>query len=182
MNTQTNNGALQKYWGWVLTLGILLVVLGCVAVGTPFLATITSIVVFGWLLIFSGFSQFFFTFSYRESDNFFMYVLISILTMLIGIFIVANPEATAITATLLLAAFFLAVGIFRVYSALVLRFRNWGWMLVGGLISVVLGILILLHWPSSALWIIGLFIGIELLFTGWSFILAALVLKNARAP
>jgi len=175
MDIQTSN---NPGWGWVLFVGILLLLIGAAAAASPFITTITSVVVFGWLLIFAGIAQLVFSFSYRTTSNFLMHIFTSILTVLIGVLIIANPEVTAITVTLLLAAFFLAAGISRIISALSLRFPQWGWILFGGMLSVVLGALILLHWPSSALWVIGLFIGIELIFTGWTFILAAFVLKK----
>lgn len=180
MDIEFNTNPPHKYWGWVFLIGIFLLIVGGIAVAAPFITTITSMFIFGWLMIFAGASQLVFAFTYRHSDNFFIYTLTSILTILIGALIVANPAATAAAMTLLLAVFFLGAGIFRIYTALALRFQHWGWMLFGGILSFILGVLILMHWPTSALWIIGLFIGIELLFTGWSFILSAFVLKNTK--
>lgn len=178
MDPIVRDNPLKKYWGWILTTGIILLILGTIAVAAPFIATITSVIVFGWCLIFAGVSQIILTFAYRQSNDFFLHALIALLTILIGIFMAFDPAATAITLTLLLAAFFLAAGIFRVYGAIVFRFPQWGWVLIGGILSIILGILILIHWPSSAFWVIGLFIGIELIFTGWSFLMASYIVKR----
>lgn len=178
MNVHTHRRVPQKHRGYVFFVGLLLLLLGSAAISAPIIATITSIEVFGWLLIFAGLSQLIFTFFYHESNTFSMHALISILTILMGVLTIIHPEITADTITLLLAAFFLAIGFVRIYSALILRFKEWGWTFVGGILSTLLGILILLHWPSSELWTLGLFIGIELIFTGWSFIFVMIVLKR----
>lgn len=169
----------KNYWGWMFAIGIILIIIGVLAIAAPFVATFASVVALGWLLIIAGVAQLLFTFSARQSSDFLLHSLIALFTLLIGILMVTHPTTTAMTLTILLAAFFFTLGLFRIYSALLLRFSNWGWVLVGGIIAIILGILILVHWPSSALWVIGLFIGIDLVFTGWAFILSGLLLKKA---
>lgn len=175
MNTEH---LLSKYWGWIFFIGIILVIIGAIAIATPFVATITSVVVFGWLLIFSGIIQLLYSFFGRHTNSLFMQSFVALLTILIGILMVSNPTVTAMALTLLLAVFFLTAGIFKIYGAVVWRFPQWGWTLVSGILSFILGILILVHWPSSALWVIGLFIGIDLIFTGWSLMAGSFVFKK----
>lgn len=172
--------SLQTYWGWVFFMGLLLLVIGVIAIAAPFVTTLASIVFFGWLLVIGGIAEIGFAITHRNSDYFLMHSLVGLLTIVVGFLMVFNPTITAMTFTLLLAVFFLGVGIFRIFSSVAVRFTNWGWAFIGGILSVILGALILIHWPSSALWVIGLFIGIDLLFTGWSFIIASLVLKNVK--
>ena len=89
-----------------------------------------------------------------------------------------TPGITLAALTLLIAAFFLSSGLFKIIGALVSRFKGWGWYFLSGLISLALGILILVHWPSSSLWVIGLFIGIDLIFVGWSLVMISLFVKK----
>jgi uncharacterized membrane protein HdeD (DUF308 family) len=171
----------NRYWGALLALGIILVIIGILAISSPFFTTLATVFALGWLLIISGIAQLIYTFSIRKSGSFLEYALIGLFTLLVGILMIANPTSTAKALTLLLGAFFLAIGLFRILGAIVLRFANWGWVLVSGILAVILGILILIHWPVTALWVIGLFIGIDLLFTGLSFITASFTVKKLES-
>lgn len=169
---------LKQYWGWMFGLGLILVLIGILAIAAPFVATFASVVALGWLLVIAGIAQLIYSFTSRHSSDFLLHSLIALFTILVGMLMLTHPTITAMTLTILLAAFFFALGLFRIYSALLLRFKNWGWVLLGGIIAIILGVLILVHWPSSALWVLGLFIGIDLIFTGWEFILGGLLLKK----
>lgn len=166
------------HWLWLLFLGLLLILVGIFAIASPFFATLISLVILGWMLIFSGAVQTFYAFSTFRAGSFLTHLLLGILSVLLGLLIITQPAAAAVSFTLLIAFFFLAVGLFRIFSALFQRFESWGWVLLGGLIDVVLGILILIHWPSSALWIIGLFVGIDFIFVGWAFVTGAWLVRN----
>lgn len=175
----TSETTVTFQWKWLFFTGLVLVLLGILALLAPLVATITSVVVFGWVLLLGGIMQLIFAITNRQNSHFLMQALIALLTGLTGILMLLNPTLTAMALTLLLAVFFISIGIFRIFTTLILRFPHWGWVLVGGVLSLILGILMLVHWPSSALWVIGLFIGIELLFSGWTFITTALVFKKA---
>lgn len=95
--------------------------------------------------------------------------------------VVANPGATAVALTLLIAMFLIFGGIFRIAAAVSVRYPNWGWVLLHGGVNLLLGILIWRQWPLSGLWVIGLFIGIEMLFNGWSLVMLGLSAKNLPA-
>jgi len=94
-----------------------------------------------------------------------------------------HPQAAAITATgwLVLAAAFMVGGLFRIVSAAADRFHGWGWVLLNGVITLVLGVMIWREWPESALRVIGLFVGIDMLFAGWSWIMMALAVRSVPA-
>jgi uncharacterized membrane protein HdeD (DUF308 family) len=93
--------------------------------------------------------------------------------------IVANPGAGALVLTLILAVFFMVAGLFRIMAALTMRFPQWGWLLVSGIVTLLLGLLIWRQWPVSGLWVIGLFIGIDMIFCGWSWVMAALAARRS---
>lgn len=178
MNDITTNRA----WAWPIVLGIILIIIGFIAAAIPYFTTITSIYFLGWLLVFGGLAQLVYSFVNRASTSFLLHALLGLLSIVVGVLIILYPHVTAMTLTLLLAAFFLALGLFRISTALILRFPNWGWFLFGGILAFVLGILILIHWPTSAFWVIGLFIGIDFIFLGWSFLLMGMMLKRLNPP
>jgi uncharacterized membrane protein HdeD (DUF308 family) len=85
-----------------------------------------------------------------------------------------NPGISALTMTLIMAVFFITVGLFRIISSLSMQFKQWGWTFLSGLITIALGVMIWFAWPGSGLWIIGMFIGIDLLFYGLSILMFAI--------
>lgn len=169
---------IRHKWGWFLILGIALVVLGAVALGVPLLATLTSVLFFGWLVAFGGLFEAVAAFAARKWSGFFLHLLSSVLSIVVGALMVTHPGAAAGALTLLLAAFFLMGGIFRISTAVVVRFPAWGWAAFGGIVTAFLGVLIWAEWPSSALWVIGTFVAIDLLFRGWASIMFGLAARR----
>jgi len=173
---------LQKKWGWFLGLGILLIIGGTVALGSAFVMTVFSMVFLGWLMIGGGVLEAIHAFGCKKWSGFFIDLLTGILYVVVGFMIVANPGATAVALTLLIAMFLIFGGISRVVIALVVRYQNWGWLLLHGVVNLVLGIAIWRQWPLSGLWVIGLFVGIDFVFNGWSLVMLGLAAKNLPAP
>jgi uncharacterized membrane protein HdeD (DUF308 family) len=172
----------RRNWGWFLVLGIALIVLGTVALGLAGLATLVSVLAFGWFLLIGGVFEAVAAFWARRWSGFFLHLLGGILYAVVGIMLLANPGAGALTLTLLLAAFFLVSGAFQAGAAVALRFPNWGWAALGGVVTAVLGTLIWARWPSDAVWVIGLFVGIDLLFRGWAWVMFALAARRLPSP
>ena len=171
----------RRSWGLYLALGILLISIGTFAIGRSCLATLTiaSLSVFGWLMIIAGVAELFHAFSKgRGWSGFFIDLLGGVLYVVVGFMILGNPEATAVTLTLLIAMFLIFDGLFRIASAVSVRNPNWGWVLLHGVITLALGNMIWRQWPLSGLWVIGLFIGIQMILNGWSLVMLALSLKN----
>lgn len=167
-------------WKWFLVLGIGLLLLGMVALWASVAVTVASMVLFGVLFVVSGMIQTVQAFQTRQSRGFFLHLLAGILDLVVGLLLVTHPTAGALGLTLLLAAFFLVGGLFRSIAALSLRFPNWGWALVGGIVSVLLGILLGMEWPESGLWFIGLCIGIDMIFHGWGWVMLALAYREGH--
>lgn len=176
-------GELKRNWGWFLTLGIALLVLGAIALGASVAMTIVSMVLLGWLLIIGGILEGVHAF-WRERawGGFFIDLLTGVLYVVVGFMILANPAETALALTLLIALFLMFSGLFRIVVALILRFPHWGWLILHGAVNLVLGIAIWRQWPLSGLWVIGLFVGIEMLFNGWSLVMLALAAKKLPEP
>jgi uncharacterized membrane protein HdeD (DUF308 family) len=171
----------QRLWKWFLVLGITLVLLGMVALGASVAVTLASMLLFGILFIVSGIFQTVQAFQTRQSRGFFLHLLAGVFDLVIGGLIVTHPQGGALALTLLLAAFFLVGGLFRSIAAVSLRFPNWGWALMGGIVSLFLGILLWMEWPESGLWFIGMCVGIDMVFHGWAWVMLALAVRTARS-
>lgn len=173
---------LQKQWKWLLALGIALVLIGSVAIAAPLLATAGVVTVIGVLMLAAGIAQIVSAFSSAKWSGVFVHIMVGVLYGVTGFFVLENTLAGAAALTLLLAAFFVVSGIFRVVFSLRERFLNWGWTLLGGAVSLLLGIIIWRQMPESSLWIIGLLVGIDLIFTGWASIMLAYAVRSAGEP
>jgi uncharacterized membrane protein HdeD (DUF308 family) len=160
----------RRFWGWFLFLGILQIVAGTVAVGFAFSATLVSVVTLGVLLLISAGGQIVASVLARDWGGFFLFLLLGVLYAVAGIMMIRQPLVAAESLTLMLAAAFLIGGMFRVIVALIERFPSWGWVLFNGVVTVILGVLIWRQWPSSGLWVLGMFVGIDLIMNGvtWS--------------
>lgn len=169
---------LRKRWGWIVGLGIVLVVLGTVALGSAVFVTLATMVFFGWLMVFGGLLQSAHAFVTRRWSGFFIDLLAGLLSLVVGFLIVTHPAATALTITLLIASFLIFSGLFRITIALTIRFHNWVWLLLHGVVNLALGIMIWQQWPLDGLVVIGLFIGIDMIFNGWSLIMLGLAAKT----
>ena len=173
-------GEVQRNWGWMLALGILFLILGIVGLGMAIALTMASVLFFGVLILIGGGLQLFESFKCKGWKSMLWHVLIAVLYILVGIEIITNPMFASAILTLLLAFGIIAVGIIRIVMAIQMRsFKGWIWPLLGGIISVLLGVMIASRWPSSGLWVIGLFVAIEMIAHGWSYIFIALAAKNA---
>lgn len=170
---------LRKNWGWFLMLGVVLVALGTIALGASVVTTLAGVFFFGWLLIVGGVLEAAHAF-WREKGwgGFFIDLLIGLLHVVVGFLLVANPAASALALTLLIAFFLMFGGLFRIAVALAVRFHNWVWLLLHGVVNLLLGLLIWCQWPLSGLWVIGLFIGIDLLLHGWSLLMLGLAARR----
>lgn len=169
---------LQKDWGWFLLLGIGLIVLGTLALGSAFFASVVAVVYLGLLLLAGGIVQTISAFWAGKWSGFLLSIFIGLLYMVAGVFIIGHPVESTLDLTLMLAFLFIVSGVFRIVTALMIRFPLWGWPLLNGVISVLLGVMIYKQWPASGLWVIGLFIGIEMIFNGWAWMMFALGLRS----
>jgi uncharacterized membrane protein HdeD (DUF308 family) len=173
-------GDLQKNWGWLLALGILFIILGTIGLGMTVVLTAASVWLFGVLMLVGGGFQFVDAFKCKGWKSVVWHVLIAVLYVIAGIVVMSQPLVAASILTLMLAGAITAVGIMRVIMAFQHRHsKGWVWPLVGGIVSIILGVMIFSQWPVSGLWVIGLFVAIEMIVNGWSYIFIALAAKNA---
>ena len=173
-------GELEKNWGWLLAFGLASIVLGTIGLGMTFVLTQATIVFFGVLLVVGGVFQLLHSLKCRGWKSTGWHVLIALLYVAGGILMVLNPVVAGLTLTLFLAVILVAVGILRIFMAFQMRpAKGWWWPLLAGIVSAALGVMIFAEWPQSGLWIIGLFVAIELIFNGWSYLFVALAARAA---
>jgi uncharacterized membrane protein HdeD (DUF308 family) len=165
----------REHRGWFVGLGIVFMALGVLAILLPFIASLVTTIVLGWLMIVGGIFQGVHAIQNRRWGNSGWAIVSAILYVVAGLLIVAFPLTGTLTLTLVLAAFFVAQGVLKIIRAAQhRRMHAWPWLLLDGIISLALGLLVGLGWPSTAAWAIGLLVGIDLAFSGSSMLLIGL--------
>jgi uncharacterized membrane protein HdeD (DUF308 family) len=163
----------------LLALGILLIVLGTLGLWMSFAMTLATVMMFGALLVVGGGFQLVNAFQLKGWKSMLWHVLIALLYVAAGVLIITDPILASMGLTMALASILIAVGVFRIIMALQLRpVKGWFWPLLSGLISILLGSMILAQWPATGFWVIGLFVSIEMIFNGWSSVFIALAARN----
>ncbi len=165
-------------WLFLLLYGGLLIVVGAMAMGHAFTATLVSVVFIGVLLICGGAVQVGSAIA-TGGKGFWVHMLAGILCAIVGFFVVQHPIPAAAGLTLMIAAAFLFGGALRIVMALKERFPGWGFVLANGIVTLLLGIMLWRRWPEDALWVIGLFVGIDLFLAGVNWIMLAVAVRSA---
>jgi uncharacterized membrane protein HdeD (DUF308 family) len=171
---------IRDSWFWFVLLGAALILLGIMALSCSVTATLATALIFGCFLAVAGVCYIVGAFFTRGWGGFFLSLLGGVLYLAAGVIMIDRPLEAAILYTLIMAVFFFVDGLFRIVAAIAGHFREWGWVLFSGVVTLLLGILIWKQWPLSGLWVIGLFLGINLIMNGASYI--ALGLNARRIP
>jgi uncharacterized membrane protein HdeD (DUF308 family) len=167
-------GEIAQYWGLFLAFGICLLLLGVAAVVRSVAATVVSMLFFGWLLVIASGIEIAQAVMVGRWAGVFPHLLAAILFGVAGLLIILKPVISGEVATVFMAMFFLVGGLFQLLGSLAIAYPGWGWQALDGLVTFALGLLILAQWPATGLWVIGLFVGIRLIFLGGSWIVLAL--------
>src|SRR5271166_6448847 len=170
--------AIRGKWIWLVALGIALIVLGTILLGSPVIATLATVTALGVLILVGGGMEVVGAFWCQEWSGFFLALLSGILGVVVGLMLLGNPIQGGITLTVLLASFLFVGGIFKAVAAIAHRFESWGWLLLSGVIDVVLGVLIWRELTISGLTIIGGLVGISLIFRGVSWLMVGFARKR----
>lgn len=173
---------LKTSWGALVGLGIVLIVVGSAAISRPGVASLATIKFLGFMLLFAAGAQIASAIWARQWGGFGAHLLMGIIYAFLGLVLLDRPGESAKGYTLLLAVFFVAEGLIRVVFSLTQRFSGWGWSALSGVITLFLGVLVWRDYPESAIWVIGTFVGIDLLFLGWSWVMLGLAIRTAPVP
>jgi len=169
---------MQASWGWVLAIGILLMLIGVACIVGDVTATFTTVIVFGWLLMIGGVFALIQAFHTRTWSGFFLYLLSALFRGFTGYILVRYPLTGAASLTLILASFFIVGGIFRAIGAGMVQFPRWGWSVFSGIVSAALGIMLISQMPVSSIWFIGFAIGVDLIVDGSSVVAFATAIHS----
>jgi len=157
---------IRRSWGWFLALGILLTILGMACIAFDVAATLTTVLIFGWMLLIGGVFALVQAFTVRTWSGFFLYLLSALFRGVTGYMLIRYPVVGAETLTLVLASFFIVSGLFRAIGFSMAKFPRWGWAVFSGIVTAVLGVMLLVQIPVSGIWFIGFAIGVDLVFDG----------------
>ncbi|RSL18422.1 uncharacterized membrane protein HdeD (DUF308 family) [Edaphobacter aggregans] len=157
---------IRKSWGWFLVSGIVLMVLGAVCIVKAQTATTFSILALGWVLTISGVMWLVNSLQAWTWGGFFVYLLNALIRGVTGYLLIRHPDAGAAGVTMVLAVLFIVGGLFRVGGASAIQFPRWGWTVFAGVVSTVLGISLLIAWPTASSYFIGIAVGTDLIFDG----------------
>jgi uncharacterized membrane protein HdeD (DUF308 family) len=173
--------AIHEHWVLFLIEGIVLVLLGAIAIVVPPLATLTYTILIGWIFLVSGVVGLITTFWMRRAPGFWWSLLSALIAIAAGFLLLGWPVTGALSLTLVLTSFFIVEGIASIMYAIEHRNQltgRWGWMLVSGIIDLILAAIIIAGLPGTAAWAIGLLVGINMLFGGGALIGMALAARG----
>ncbi|MGA2636733.1 HdeD family acid-resistance protein [Methylocella sp.] len=177
-------GTIGAHWKWYVAEGVILIVLGLLAVLAPFVAGIAVALFIGWLFLFAGVAGLIFTYKERAAPGFWWSLLSSAVAVLAGLSLLSNPLVGLFSLTVVLIAYFLIDGILTILLGLEYRrdlSDRWGWVVFSGVIDLILAALLISGLPGTAAWAVGLIVGIDLAFGGASIIGLALAAHKADA-
>jgi uncharacterized membrane protein HdeD (DUF308 family) len=177
------SAAVREHWKAFLFEGILLAILGLAAMIVPPLASLAVTIFLGWMFLVSGVAGLIVTFWARQMPGFWWSLISAALALLAGLVLLFRPVQGTLTLTIVVGAYFLAEGVATIMYALEHRrelSQRWGWMLAAGLMDIIVAGVIIAGLPGSALWAIGLLVGINLMFGGATLIGMALAARNPR--
>ncbi len=171
---------LRAKWGWTLALGIVYVLVGLIALGSILSATLASVLVIGVMMVIAGVAEVINAFQVSSWGKFFLWLLLGALYIVAGLVAFENPLLAAAVLTLVLGACLVASGITRILLAFSMKAgAPWILVLLSGVVTVLVGFAILGRWPVSSLYVLGLFLGVDLLVAGFGWIALALALRRA---
>jgi len=175
----TDLAPLRAKWGWILALGIVYAVAGFIALGSVMMATAASVLIVGVMMIVEGVAEIINAFQCKGWGRFLIWALLGVLYIVAGFITFENPLLATAVLTLLLGASLVASGIVRIILAFSMkREQPWIWLLLSSIVTLLLGVLILARWPVSSVYVLGIFLGVDLVMAGTGWIVLALALHR----
>ena len=173
---------LRAKWGWIVALGVIYLFAGFIALGSVMMATVASVFLVGIMMIVAGIAEIINAFQLKGWGKFLIWALLGVLYIIAGFVTFENPLLAAALLTLVLGAALVASGLVRIFLAFsVKRATPWIWLLLSSLVTLLLGILILAHWPVSSVYVLGIFLGVDLVMAGAAWIGLGIALRRGGA-
>ena len=173
---------LRAKWGWIVAIGVVDVVVGLIALGNMVTATLVTVFVVGVMMAVAGVAEVIYAFQVRSRGRFAFWLALGVLYVIAGLLVIQNPRLSAAILTFILGLVLVAGGCMRIYVALGMKGEApWPWIVASGVITILLGILILSQWPVFSLFVLGIFLGVDLIFAGLGWIGLGLTLRRGTA-
>lgn len=167
---------------WFVLLGLIVLAAGLFAAANLLMATLISVLMVGAMMIVSGIVEIVHAFGVRTWGGFALWLLTGILYTAAGVLTFYNPLLATAFITLMIAASLIAAGVVRIWAGMTQRGSSgWGWIIASGVVTLAVGLLIMLRWPINSLWILGLFLAVDLIVQGLSYVIYGLGLKRTPA-
>ncbi|MDS7596418.1 HdeD family acid-resistance protein [Agrobacterium tumefaciens] len=170
---------LKEKWGWFLALGLVLLTFGVIALGNLLVATIASVFYVGVMMLMGGILHLLHAFQVKGWENILFWTLSGLLYAIAGVIAFQNPDLTAAVLTLVMAVSLVIAGAFRIYVGLKLKpAKGWGWVASAGFVTALAGLVIAAGWPVNSLWVLGLFLAIDLIMQGCALIALSFAIRE----
>ena len=179
MNSEASLGAVKKASGWSMFLGAVMFICGLLAILLPLASSIGIVILVAWLILFAGVAHLIFALQSHSVGAFLWKLLLALVYGFAGIYMLMHPLLGLVSLTLVLAVFLLVEGVVEIVLYFNIRkVRNSGWVLFDGIITLILGLLIWANWPSASAWVVGVLVGISLMFSGISRFMLSLAIRD----
>src|SRR3954469_527948 len=172
---------LRSKWGWLVGFGVFSVIAGIIALGSVVLATASAVFIVGFMMLMAGVAEIVAAFNAKDWGHRGLWLLLGALYVFAGFICIQNPFAAASMLTLLLGFALIVSGLLRVFLATRMKHGTpWGWVVFSGIVSFLLGLMIIAQWPASSFFVLGILLGVDLIFVGTGWITMGLALKRHR--
>ncbi|MGC1421766.1 MAG: DUF308 domain-containing protein [Terracidiphilus sp.] len=180
--TDTIIGGIKRASGWSIVLGVLIILLGIIAMMAPLATGVIAVYILAWTAIFGGIAQIIYAFQAHSGGRTFLELILGVVYLIAGFYLVSHPLAGLLTLTLILGLLLVGYGIVALILAFQMRpAKGWGWVLFDAVVTVLLGCMIVAHWPINSVWIIGTLFGISILFRGITRLMISLALRRVAS-
>lgn len=171
---QMSHRELQEHWKSIMVEGVLFITLGVIALVLPVAFSIAVEMVVGWLFLIGGGIQLYRSIQSNQAPGFWMMVVSALLAMLLGVLMIFHPLQGLVVITVIIGIYFIAEGIVKsIFALQIQRFASWGWVLLSGVCSIIIGVIVFAGWPSTAMWFVGTLMGVYLIINGVAFMIMA---------
>ena len=174
--------ALKASSGWVIAFGVIALVAGAIALGSVVMATESAVFIVGIMMLMGGAAELVAAFNAKDWGHRLLWLLLGLIYIFAGLVCLQNPFQAATLLTLMLGIALMATGLLRLFLAIQMRHgMPWGWVAFSAVLSFLLGLMIVAHWPASSFYVLGIFLGIDLIFIGGTWLTVGLALRKAPA-
>jgi uncharacterized membrane protein HdeD (DUF308 family) len=173
---------IKRASGWSIVLGVLMILVGMIAICAPLIAGVVIVYVVAWTAIFNGGAQIVYGFRAHAGGRLALELLLGLLYIVAGVFILLHPAGGLLALTLIIASFLLVYGVIALVLAFQMRpVPGWGWVLFDAIVTILLGALVWAHWPINSEWVVGTLVGISFIASGVSRLMLALTVRRLAA-